>query len=1015
MEWRFPPPLGTKLVPTKMTPGDASLLVGTTGYLRQALILTMVLVRLTPELAYAQDQALRRMDHAMWTARDGAPQVISQLAQDRDGTLWIGSDTGLFNFDGQTFRPFQSPTGQPEFPSAQVLSLLITKDGTLWVGFSQAGAARISRGRVALFSQVESESLVMVNHLREARDGSIWAVANRQQLIRFGTDGAWRRESTPSSTRIGGLYVDSANTLWLAQGGFLHRRPLPRASYTRSEVPADVIYDFAETPQGDIWINDFDTTVPTHRMQQIDPAGKLLATLPKDRFMHGRLVYRDGSLIIGSENYGVRRLSPDETSSPARDRSSAESDVFTREQGLSSNSTHALLVDSQGSIWIGGNRGLDRLRPAHLTPFTVGDARWSVCSSKQGEVWIAKSNGLLQVFAPQQRWLPGVGDVYSVACADDGHAWFVDTKGVWAIASRHVTALPPIAGVRPYGVTRIVVASDFSVYATVSGAVENGGGIWRYNNGGWTRLSGQLGVAGLAYVDRQDRLWIGYPAGRITLHRESGSQEFSSGERGLGRVTAFLDTTHGLFAAGNGLAVVRNSQLHMLTFAEPSSALGVRGIVEARNGDVWLNSAIGLTQLPAKELAEGLGNTAYPMKVRLVKEGDFAGALQSASGYMDTVARDHQGRLWFATRHGVVNLDPERIRPSQPPIVTIRSVLADGQQVSDSRVMAATRTIEIQYLGVNLTAPETVVYRYRLEGFDNSWQEAGRRTEAIFTRLPPGTYTFSVTASNGDGEWTAPVSLAPFTVLPSFYQTTWFAAAIVGFALLMVGLAYRVRVRQIARVMNARFDERLAERTRVARDLHDTLLQTVHGSKLVADRALRDTADRERLVGALEQVSVWLGQAAAEGRAALQSLRTSTTEGSDLAAAFQRAVDECRHDSVVKMSFSLQGRTRELHPVVRDEIYRIGYEAIRNACKHSDASRISVALEYGQDLILQISDNGMGIDAGVIEKGKEGHFGLRGMRERAERIRAQLTLVSSAGTGTTITLVVPGQIAFRSA
>ena len=212
--------------------------------------------------------------------------------------------------------------------------------------------------------------------------------------------------------------------------------------------------------------------------------------------------------------------------------------------------------------------------------------------------------------------------------------------------------------------------------------------------------------------------------------------------------------------------------------------------------------------------------------------------------------------------------------------------------------------------------------------------------------------------------------------------------------------------------MSARFDERLAERTRVARELHDTLLQTVHGSKLVADRALRDTADRDRLVRALEQVSVWLGQAAAEGRAALQSLRASTTESNDLAGAFRRAIDECRNNSSARDAVFRAGTRAGVHPVVRDEVYRIGYEAIRNACVHSHASRIDVVLEYGDDLTLRIGDNGVGIDAAVIETGKEGHFGLRGMRERAERIGAKFTLVSGPETGTAITLNVPGRLAF---
>jgi signal transduction histidine kinase len=166
---------------------------------------------------------------------------------------------------------------------------------------------------------------------------------------------------------------------------------------------------------------------------------------------------------------------------------------------------------------------------------------------------------------------------------------------------------------------------------------------------------------------------------------------------------------------------------------------------------------------------------------------------------------------------------------------------------------------------------------------------------------------------------------------------------------------------------------------------------------------------------ALEQLSTWLAQATEEGRAALNSLRASTTETNDLSEAFRRTIDECRIDSPLAISFSVKGDSREMHPVVRDEIYRIGYEAIQNACTHSRAAQVEAAIEFGHDLTLRVIDNGIGIDSGILEKGKESHFGLRGMRERAERIGSRLTLISSLGTGTVMTLVVPGRIVFRGA
>ena len=236
--------------------------------------------------------------------------------------------------------------------------------------------------------------------------------------------------------------------------------------------------------------------------------------------------------------------------------------------------------------------------------------------------------------------------------------------------------------------------------------------------------------------------------------------------------------------------------------------------------------------------------------------------------------------------------------------------------------------------------PEKVRFRYRLEGVDKDWQDAGTRREAFYTRLGPGEYHFRVIACNNDGVWNEEGAHLDFNIAPAWYQTIWFLALCIATGLLILWALYRMRLQQVAKAMSVRFDDRLAERTRIARDLHDTLLQTIQGSKLVADSALKQSADPSRMRGALEQLSIWLGRATEEGRAALNSLRTSTTETNDLAEAFRRAIGECRIENSMESSFSVVGDTREMHPIVRDEVYRIGYEAIRNACAHSQASQL---------------------------------------------------------------------------
>jgi signal transduction histidine kinase len=268
-------------------------------------------------------------------------------------------------------------------------------------------------------------------------------------------------------------------------------------------------------------------------------------------------------------------------------------------------------------------------------------------------------------------------------------------------------------------------------------------------------------------------------------------------------------------------------------------------------------------------------------------------------------------------------------------------------------------------------------------------------------------------ACNNSGVWNETGAALDFSISPAWFQTKWFLVICVLSGLLLIWTFFRLRMQHMQKSLSARFDERLAERTRMARELHDTFLQTLQGSKLVADEALETSSDPVHMQRAMEQLSAWLERAIHEGRAALNSLRTSTTQTNDLAEAFKRATDESRMQSRMEVSFSVMGSSKEVHPVVRDEIYRIGYEAIRNAYTHSNGNRLEVSLQYGRDLALCVSDDGVGIDPSVKDQGKNGHFGLQGMRERAARIGGKLTVVSSPNSGTEVTIVVPGGIVFE--
>jgi signal transduction histidine kinase len=439
----------------------------------------------------------------------------------------------------------------------------------------------------------------------------------------------------------------------------------------------------------------------------------------------------------------------------------------------------------------------------------------------------------------------------------------------------------------------------------------------------------------------------------------------------------------------------------------------VNALIEDSHHALWLNSQCGLVEISGSEMQRWWEQPDTTLRLKIFDALDGA---QPGRAPFAGAARTPDGRLWFANGVLLQMIDPDRLTGNTlPPPVHVEELIADRKNYSPSKDLhlpALTHDLEIDYTGLSFVAPQKVRFRYKLEGRDAAWQEPGTRRQAFYSDLGPGRYQFRVIACNNDGVWNNAGATLDFSVAPAWYQTNWFRILCIVSGVVIVWAIYRIRVLQISRAIGARFDERLAERTRMARDLHDTFLQTIQGSKLVADDALDPSTDPIRMRRAMGQLSVWLGRATQEGRAALNSLRTATTQTNDLAEAIQRATQECRMQNPIEVSFSVIGDAKEMHPVVCDEIYRIGYEAIRNACIHSGGGRLGVELSYTEDLTMRVFDNGIGIDPSVSEKGKDGHFGLRGMRERADRIGAKLTLRSSSGSGTEIRLIVPGGIIF---
>jgi signal transduction histidine kinase len=687
----------------------------------------------------------------------------------------------------------------------------------------------------------------------------------------------------------------------------------------------------------------------------------------------------------------------------------------------------ALFEDREGNIWLGSPNGIERLRDSAFVTYSLAGLQ----SQSGGPIYVDQEGRAW--FAPMDGGLHWLKDENTASVKDDQ----LSEDVVYSITGRQNDLW---IGRQRGGLTHLYYRDDsittktytkadglpddaiYAVYQTRDGSVwaaTLNAGVSEYSDGHFTTYTNATGLASntVAAIEEgsDGTMWFGTPNGLNSLSK--GQWRIFTTVDGMptnGINCLHSDSTGVLWiGTASGIAFLRSGRVQVPTNEPASLREQILGIAEDKTGRLWVATANHVLSVKRDYL---LGNVSGGSDVR---EYGLEDGLRGTEGVrrQQSVFADPFGRVWFSLNRGVSVVDTTRTTGSSAPaIVQIEGLSSDGNSIDLRQpvlIPPGTHRVTFSYSGLSLAVPERVRFMYKLDGFDKAWSEPVSAHEAVYTNLRAGSYHFHVMASNSAGVWNDQSATLDFRIAPAWFETGWFRALFV-FSIASIVIAfYRLRVQKIAKAISARFDERMAERTRLARDLHDTFLQTVQGSKLVADDALDDSSDPARMRHAMEQLSNWLGQATQEGRAALNSLRTSTTEENDLAEALKRATESGFVPSSMTVTFSVVGEPREMHPIVRDEIYRIGYEAIRNAYMHSRATRVQVELRYAQNLVVRVSDNGVGIDPAVVEEGKDGHFGLQGMRERAARIAAKLTVVSSATSGTEITVIVPGRMVFR--
>jgi signal transduction histidine kinase len=445
--------------------------------------------------------------------------------------------------------------------------------------------------------------------------------------------------------------------------------------------------------------------------------------------------------------------------------------------------------------------------------------------------------------------------------------------------------------------------------------------------------------------------------------------------------------------------------------------------VEDDDQSIWMYMVCGLVRVASTELNAAVGDPTRRIQTTVFDTSDGVALRALPAVYRPQVAKTADGKLWFLPGDGVSVLDPRHLSMnSLPPPVHIEQVTADRKTydaASGLRLPPLVRDLEIDYTALSFVAPEKNRFRVKLEGRDPDWLDVGNRRQAFYADLAPGTYRFQVTASNNSGVWNDAGVFLDFSIAPAYYQTTWFRAASVVTGLALFWALYQFRLRQVAHDHNLRLDERVNERTRIARELHDTLLQSFQGLMLRFQSA-RDLlpAHPAKAVDALDGALNRADQAIAESRDAIQNLRSSTTVSNELAQAITTLAEELTKgpDSergLATFRMAVEGSPRDLHPIVRDDIHRIAREALRNAFRHAQADHIEAEVTYGaREVRLRIRDDGKGIDPKDLSAGRARHWGLATMRERAVKIGAQLNLWSEVSAGTEVELRIPGSVAY---
>lgn len=969
--------------------------------------LTAIVLATAPRAVVAQpvpERSLAQYRLTTWRAQDGAPPGIIGLAQSPDGLLWVAASTGIYRFDGTQFErigPGASLAGA-DVPTA----MLAARDGTIWTGY-QSGRFSVYRDG-ALRMLPPPPVLVRVMYMEQTRDGAVWAALAQPNmpLLRY-VGGRWQSVGEnwglPAEWLIS-MHAAADGSLWVTTLDALYRLPPGQVRFQRVMAVrghAGITSD----RNGTVWIADDAGARPVFR------AGAPLANArprPTPAAVRNIALRMDGSgNLWGIDGKQLFRVSA----------GSEAVETLTRQDGLTSSKLGALLEDAEGNLWIGSSLGLNRVsrndvvaEPEIGAPPIFG---YQLLRTRDGAVFIAAQDGVYRV-APGMRPRPiwrgqaGAGGM----CEDrDGSVLVFAGDRLLRLRGERISgeAWP----YRPtLGVLNCAVDGQGRIWANAGR-----GGLFRRDRLGWRLLVHPLPDEPYAFgilTGADGLIWATTKDGRLVRLGETGrpSATFVRLKDGAEPDGVARDGAVLYFSGPEGLFRISGGRAELLSERRAPWAARATGITVARDGSVWMLGRMGLAGVDGASLDRAFRMPGQALRPRILS---FAQGLPDL-GFSDSspsAVTGGDGRLWFRTSSAIAWVDPAHLLASPVPVRA--KILAASWGVSRARdpvrvaLPAGTRQLRIRYTASPFSAPDQLRFRYRLADTDGDWIDAGGAREAIFSSLTPGRYRFEVQAARRDGAWGGAGATLDIVLPPTFLQSRGFFWLCVLAALCLAALLYTLRLRQVTRAMLRQFHIRTLERTRIARDLHDTLLQSVQGLMLrfqtVADQLPADPAQHAALERALAQAE----QMVVEARHRVLDLRTGAT--GDPLANLSAFAEPLVAGTGVALEIDRVGRTRPIVPAVADELVRIGEEAVRNVLAHARAGRILLRLELGTRLVLEIADDGIGIPKDRVER-PDDHFGLIGMRERASRIGGTLAIERGTPGGTIVRITVPGHRAY---